>query len=131
MRYDNYSPHPTLIGLLKLMVDLKLFHQASGSLRVTTTLASWYAAKTSCDIVPIDAPQIPPTEEKQIGQKIKGNKRTSATIPPTGGKYGMYICIFTSRILFDRQKYQSITVFENTDGVWVGGQMENHEKKQK
>lgn len=41
-------PHPFFDGFLLEMVDDKLFHQASASLRVTTTLASGFAARISC-----------------------------------------------------------------------------------
>ena len=68
------------------MVDLKLLHQVSMSLSVTTTLASGFAARISCGIVEHEwewpAGQ---ANDKNIPNKT-GNKWQRGTDAPSGGE---------------------------------------------
>lgn len=63
------SPHADQMGLLKEMVESTLFHQASGSLRVTTTLALGFEARISCPLV-----------KRQVSDTTKSRKKKNELI---------------------------------------------------
>lgn len=67
------SPHADQMGLLNEIVESTLFHQASGSLRVTTTLALGFEARISCQLV-----------KRQVSDTTKSRENKS------GGMHGNF-----------------------------------------